>query len=177
MGRKIEMVGRRFWRWLVLSQARTRHYNKGPVLYYKVRCRCGTVSVINGGSLRSGVSKSCGCFKREFQQKRMTLLNFKHGAARRSGKTSEYGTWKAMRERCRSRRCKDYKDYGGRGITVCARWRDSFQNFLADMGRRPKGKSLDRIDNDGNYKPSNCQWTTHRAQMKNRRPQRRRYSS
>lgn len=85
--------------------------------------------------------------------------------------TSEYTTWLSMKDRCLRTKNKKYKDYGGRGITVCERWRDSFENFLADMGRKPSANlSIDRINNDGNYEPGNCRWATQLEQVRNRRP-------
>lgn len=90
---------------------------------------------------------------------------FRHG-----GKgTTEYNIWVSMKQRCLNPRHHAYKDYGGRGITFCERWND-FKNFLADMGQRPPGKSLNRINNDGNYTPENCEWATFKQQAENRRP-------
>jgi hypothetical protein len=86
-------------------------------------------------------------------------------------------TWKAMKQRCLDERSVAYEHYGGRGITICKRWRSSFKNFLADMGERPSGKSLDRIDVDGNYEPSNCRWATPKEQVANQRPRTIRRSS
>ena len=92
----------------------------------------------------------------------------RHRASSHHNRTREYECWVSMRDRCRNPNSKSYKNYGARGIVVCKRW-DKFETFLADMGPRPKGHSLDRIDNDGNYTPKNCQWATTKQQRHNRR--------
>jgi hypothetical protein len=86
-------------------------------------------------------------------------------------------TWQSMKQRCLNPRHQAYANYGGRGITICDRWRHSFTTFLADMGPRPEGRTLDRVDNDGNYEPGNCRWATKSTQLSNRRPGLRRESS
>lgn len=95
----------------------------------------------------------------------------KHGMKRRGARNSVYDKWVLMRQRCNNPKATGYANYGGRGIRVCARW-NSFENFYADMGEPPIGAQLDRIDNDGNYEPGNCQWATKSQQMKNRRRRR-----
>ena len=96
-------------------------------------------------------------------------LNFKHGHAPAGKPTAEYRTWRNMIERCENPQNKTYKYYGGRGIEICRRWRNSFQNFLMDMGPRPTGTSIERINNDKGYSPDNCKWATKREQMSNQR--------
>lgn len=90
-----------------------------------------------------------------------------HGHGRRGKRTPTYKSWKRMRARCHNENCDKYQYYGGRGISICSRW-DSFENFLEDMGERPEGASLDRIDVDGDYEPGNCRWATVTQQMRNR---------
>lgn len=122
--------------------------------------------------LRAGDTKSCGCLKHDLTVER----NLKHGHSTRNGVSGTMVSFRNMHQRCSDKACPDYPDYGGRGITVCDRWSD-FTNFLSDMGERPEGRSIDRVDNEGNYEPENCQWATSKEQHANRRPRRRKRSN
>lgn len=146
-------------------------YGRLTVLYYAGRrgkatmwvceCECGTRRVVYAGNLRCGYTKSCGCLQKE----EAIRANLTHGLSN----TFEHRIWRAMKERCCNPNDKAYKRYGGRGITICDRWRYSFQNFIADMGFRPADKnSIDRVDNSGNYEPSNCRWATYMEQAHNK---------
>lgn len=164
MSRVIEMSGLRFGRLQVLREGKS---NKNG-LHWLCLCDCGKTKEILGVHLRSGSSKTCGCSRAE------ALL--KHGRARIGQNDSTYTCWANMIQRCTNPNSAHFDRYGGRGITVCKRWRHSFSNFLSDMGPKPIGLSIDRIDNDGNYKPSNCRWATKAQQSSNRNIDHSKYS-
>lgn len=125
-------------------------------------CECGENTVVRGGHLRAGKIRSCGCFQAESRHTHTRT----HGGVG----TPEYGSWERMRGRCRDPKNNQFQNYGGRGIEVCKRWVNSFENFLADMGKKPsRAHSIDRIDNDGNYEPSNCRWADPVTQASNKR--------
>jgi hypothetical protein len=144
-----------------------RAHRIGKVLFWKCRCDCGTEKAIRYGNLANGSVTSCGC-RRLAATIATGKANTKHGHARLNLRTPEYRTWRGMRQRCLDPNHNYFHRYGGRGIRICKRW-DSFSVFLADMGKRPKNKTLDRHPNpDGDYKPSNCRWATRKQQRKNR---------
>jgi hypothetical protein len=136
---------------------------------WRCQCDCGSCIETQGTALRAGRTRSCGCLVTEFRKSPGCGHVIEHGHSRGGTNSPTYSSWTAMKKRCRCPRNKDWAIYGGRGITFCDRWH-SFTNFLADMGERPPGTSLDRFpDKNGNYEPGNCRWATALEQARNRR--------
>jgi len=137
--------------------------------HWLVKCDCGNQKLMQHSSLNRKIrpSKSCGCKRVELLRKAQT----KHGCSVKddSPEYRTFVTWQAMLWRCHNKSRRDYADYGGRGITVCRRWIDSFEEFRADMGIKPDGMTLGRIDNDLGYGPDNCRWESPKQQARNKR--------
>jgi len=160
-----DILGLRFGRLIVLKLSKNQKIGYGAAWICK--CDCGNIKEINGKHLRSGLTKSCGCWQKEV----MLSINLIHGFKITDvEKDYRYSTYRGMIKRCYDEKAKNYKNYGGRGIRVCSSWLKSIFNFINDIGERPtKYHTLDRIENNGNYTPQNCKWSTRKEQIKNRR--------
>jgi hypothetical protein len=166
-GRRNDLTGRKF---AFLTVVGFSHRDKGNNAMWMCRCSCGAMKTIRGNHLSSGEIFSCGCKRNELNG----AAHATHGQGRKTS-TGEYNSWIGMKDRCHNPNRSDYKDYGGRGIRVCKKWLNSFENFFADMGPRPSAKhSIDRIRVNGDYEPSNCRWATKMEQVQNQRAKKRR---
>ena len=141
-----------------LTAIKFSHRDKNHYQCWLFKCECGNTKVAKVSIVKNGLLKSCGCLVKE------NKFNLTHGMAR----TRTYYVWANIKDRCLNPKNPRYKDYGGRGIIVCPEWM-KFKNFFADMGKKPEGLSIDRIDNDKNYCESNCKWSTPKEQANNRR--------
>lgn len=146
------MIKEYIMKWTILKEAERLNYKRRVV----AQCECGTIKTVDYYSIKNGLTNSCGCEHKP---------NLKHSLCN----SPEYRSWNGMKIRCTNPKHKQYKDYGGRGITVCPEWLNSFEQFYNDMGKRLNGKTLDRINNNKGYEPSNCRWATKSEQAQNKR--------
>lgn len=154
--RLVDLTGKKFGKLTVIERTE----NIGNRVAWLCKCDCGNEKVVRGDDLKTGNTKSCGCYRDEF--KRVHGHNTK-----RHGRTPEYTSWNHMMQRCYNPKNNMYEFYGAKGVTVCERWHE-FKNFIEDMGEKPStGHTIDRIDVYGNYEPSNCRWATREQQDRN----------
>lgn len=155
-----ELIGAKFGRWTITGRSHEA-LRRGASPKWVCVCDCGTTRSVVISDLKNGSSRSCGCLGRERSRTHWKT------------KTPEYSAWNNMRRRCDNPRHRQYKHYGGRGIAVCERWQTSFDAFLSDMGQRPtKDHTLERVNNNEGYGPSNCTWATRKQQNRNQRSSR-----
>lgn len=158
--RKAVQIGDVFERLTVVARESPKARSRGQQYFVRCKCECGEFTVVDEAKLRIGSTRSCGCLARDLTKERSVT----HGLRR----TAAYQSWASMVQRCKNANNPSYSKYGGAGIEMCDRW-SGFESFYADMGERPDGTTLDRIDNSLGYYPGNCRWATNEEQMENRR--------
>jgi hypothetical protein len=161
MGKFIDLTGQRFGRLTAVERAKN---NKGNKIGWLCICDCGNQTIVYANDLKRGHTKSCGCLYRDTRK----TINYIHGHNRINKISPTYVTWYGMIQRCNNKNHIYYQNYGNRGIRVCEAWL-KFEGFLKDMGERPKGMFIDRINNNRNYCKENCTWSTRKEQNRNKR--------
>jgi len=161
----IDLIGNKYGKLEVIKRVENNNSNK---ICYLCKCDCGKLKIIQGASLKNGRTKSCGCIRNEFVVKKNTKHNLSNSRL--------YIVWKNMKERCLNKNCHKYKDYSARGITICKEWKNNFESFYNwaykngyDENAKYGKCTIDRINNDGNYEPSNCRFVDMKIQCNNRR--------
>ena len=160
--RALNIAGQRYGRLVAIEEASR---TPAGLMTWRCVCDCGGEVIVRGSSLRSGNTKSCGCHKLAVS----ATLHMRHGACSGGEEDDVYVVWKGMRQRCLNPNNPSWPYYGGRGIKICQQWQDNYRAFARDMGVRPRGYTVERINTNGDYEPDNCIWATRKRQSRNRR--------